>query len=138
MAQEVTRTIASGYDVDVTDHLDIVIGEWQDSTSLLTFMRGVVNEDGVVQSDADGNVLGGVLQLLQGEIGDVLKYLDTTLNIDLAAGVWLDYLGRRLGFPRPFVSDAGIVYFGFEGSGVGFDQAIMRSDIDELQIRDLS
>ena len=44
--------------------------------------------------------------------------------MDGAEGVWLDYIGRRLGFPRPRTDLTGITRFGFSGGdGVGFDQA---------------
>ena len=61
--------------------------------------------------------------LIDTEFVQVLKDLERMRNWDTAEGVWLDYIGRRLGFTRPTINVM-VTRFGFEGSsGVGFNQA---------------
>jgi len=42
--------------------------------------------------------------------------------VDTAEGVWLDYIGERLGMPRPFVTEVGD-RFGFSSYQQAYDQA---------------
>jgi len=45
-------------------------------------------------------------------------------SILTASGIWLDYIGERLRYPRPAIVVPGQEFFGFDGNGFGFDQAI--------------
>lgn len=57
--------------------------------------------------------------------------LQRMLNLDTAQGVWLDYLGERLGLPRPTDVSTDEV-FGFDEAGSAFDRARM-SDLRALE-----
>ena len=52
-----------------------------------------------------------------------LSDMEGRLRIETADGLWLDYIGERLGISRPATSLSNFAFFGFDGSGgVGFDQ----------------
>ena len=54
---------------------------------------------------------------------------NSCVQIDTAEGVWLDYLGTRLGLKRPATTDPALDdRFGFDMAGLGFDQAPFRGD----------
>ena len=58
-------------------------------------------------------------------------------SLDLAEGVFLDYLGQRLGLQRPIVDDiASLEFIGFSAEDVGFDQGPFRT-IDPLLGRNI-
>ena len=80
----------------------------------------------------------GLLDLIQTELVEPLAALEDQRNLDLAAGVFLDHIGSRLGRNRPNIGmTIETVFFGFEGSdGVGFDQAPFRSSLSELVARE--
>ncbi len=73
-------------------------------------------------------LLEGYLALFKAELIDQLDHLERQMSLDTAEGVWLDYIGERLGLPRPGKRvDLTIPqqYFGF-GSGTtrtSFDDA---------------
>ena len=53
--------------------------------------------------------------------------IERMLDIDEAEGVWLDYIGVRLGIRRPATTDpAQDERFGFDDAGQPFDQALFR------------
>ena len=63
-------------------------------------------------------------------IAAALNIRDKQLNVDDAEGVWLDFLGVRLGVRRPATTDPTMdPRFGFDMSGVGFDQEPFRGDV---------
>ena len=62
-------------------------------------------------------------------IAAVLNIRDKQLNVDEAEGVWLEFLGVRLGVRRPATTDSTMdPRFGFDMSGVGFDLEPFRGD----------
>ena len=63
------------------------------------------------------------IQAVQEEFIDALDALEVQRDVATATGVWLDYLGTRVGLKRPSVPDASANEFGFEGSGTGWDRA---------------
>ena len=68
-------------------------------------------------------LLRGMYGLIDTELVQALKDLERMRNWDTAEGVWLDYIGRRLGFTRPTINVM-VTRFGFSGGdGVGFNQA---------------
>ena len=89
----------------------ILIGQWQASPRL----RGIVVD--VLQPIIDDAIAArDAIQLMQ--------------HIDHAVGVWLDYLGTRLGIERPATTDpAQDDRFGFDMAGSPFDQAPFRGDV---------
>ena len=69
----------------------------------------------------------GVLEVVDRHLVRPLSELEAKGRIETADGVWLDYIGERLGITRPAVmgTEFSAGYFGFAGSeGVGFDQGI--------------
>ena len=71
------------------------------------------------------------LDIINEEICPALDKLREQLSIDTAVGVWLDYIGVRMGLPRPATSDpAQDVRFGFAGptQARGFDLAPFKGD----------
>jgi hypothetical protein len=64
-----------------------------------------------------------ILTIMQAQFLDILAQYTDKYSIDTADGVWLDYVGYRLGvFNRPSYENPG-EYFGFDDTGTGFDQA---------------
>ena len=62
-------------------------------------------------------------EVMDEELVKALRDLEEMRSWDTAQGVWLDYIGRRLGMTRPRIN-AVITRFGFDGGdGVGFNQA---------------
>ena len=71
------------------------------------------------------------IDIINQEICPALDKLQEQLSIDTAVGVWLDYIGVRMGLPRPATSDpAQDVRFGFAGptQARGFDLAPFKGD----------
>ena len=87
---------------------NILIGQWQSAPRL----RGIV--DDVLQPILDDAVAAAdQIQLMQ--------------DINQAVGVWLDYLGLRLGIDRPATTDPTLdERFGFDAAGQPFDIAPFR------------
>ncbi len=66
------------------------------------------------------------LDVLNEEIAIPVAQLQALQRIDDSEGVWLEYIGIRLGIVRPSISRSSalnIGAFGFDGAGVGFDQS---------------
>ena len=89
---------------------DILLGQWQQSPRL----RGVVAD---------------VLQPILADALAAADEIQRMQDIDQAVGVWLDYIGVRLGIERPATSDASMdTRWGFDLAGAGFDQHPFRGD----------
>ena len=68
-------------------------------------------------------LLRGMYELIDTEFVQALRDLERMRNWDTAEGVWLNYIGRRLGMERPSI-DTVVTRLGFDGGdGVGFNQA---------------
>lgn len=81
-------------------------------------------------------LLSQILSIMQAQFIDVIKQYTDKYSIDTADGVWLDYVGYRLGvFSRPSYENPG-EYFGFDDTGTGFDQAPFENDILLVPIND--
>ena len=89
---------------------DLVVGQWRDSPRLLSAIQAP----------------------LEAITADVLPALDRVAlmhEVEEAEGIWLDYLGRRVGLSRPATTDPSQDdRFGFDRAGVGFDQGPFRGD----------
>ena len=83
---------------------ELLVGQWQDSSTL---MAAVDAHLGAIRDD----------------VLPAFDTLDFMRNIDTAQGVWLDYLGSRVGLDRTTVASAAGNRFGFEGPGEGWDTA---------------
>ncbi len=73
------------------------------------------------------------LDVAHAEVENAMLKIQQNLNLTTAQGVWLDYLGNRLGVPRPAGTHTGPV-FGFDDAGVGFEQARIsdKADLEPL------
>lgn len=79
------------------------------------------------------NLLKGIGEIQQTYQVDVLsQYLDK-FNIDTATGIWLDYIGYRIGVTgRPQISVVQTDVFGFDDSGgATFDEAPFASENED-------
>ena len=89
-----------------------LISELDERRNLLDQWRGTKVDDLVTER----------LKYRHQHFGRVILYLYRVSNsIKNAEGVWLDYLGIRLGLPRPQV-EADRRVFGFAPQNVGFNQ----------------
>ena len=61
-------------------------------------------------------LIGGIITIVQEEIADPLFAMNRGLNPDESSGVLLDWIGLRLGLPRPSVASSAATYFGFDGT----------------------
>lgn len=68
--------------------------------------------DQYADSDKLLNILRALLRGMETEIFTALDLLDKYMNIEVAPGIWLDYIGERLAFPRPEIDEG--EYFGFQ------------------------
>ena len=65
-----------------------------------------------------------LVSAMQTHLHVAMANLERMRRIDTAEGVWLDYLGARIGVARPYATaTADDPRFGFEGSGKSFDAA---------------
>lgn len=69
----------------------------------------------------------------QVNLADVLNAILPQLDIYTATGVWLDFIGYKLGVPaRPAtLTDPDGPFFGFDDGGVGFDQAPFKPESED-------
>ena len=84
-----------------------------------------------------------IADILQVEVINPLLVMDRAINPDIARGVVLEWLGTRLGLPRPFIRDTDRPFLGFENTGAsepdrdpikrGFDQAPFYSRLAGLE-----
>ena len=93
-----------------TQYTDVLLGQWR----AVPRFRAVV----------------GLVQAIRDEGLAALDRLQLMLDVDEAEGVWLDYLGVRLGIRRPSTTDpTQDPRFGFDAAGVGFGQKPFRGSL---------
>ena len=95
----------------------------------------------VTQWATSGNLRGIIqayLDVLEEYIIAPLEYLETHRTIDGAEGVWLRYIGERLGLPIPSVDAPTNMVFGFATNNVGFDQGLIYDDEIVLEKQPIS
>ncbi len=103
--------------IDVHANAGLLIQQWQQAPR----MRALVDA-----------LLGVVDDHLVKPLGE----MEERLRIDIAEGVWLDFIGERLMLPRPATDIANFASFGFHGSdGVGFDQGPFSTVVEALSPR---
>ena len=86
------------------ERIALLISQWQGSGQIVRLLRGMY-------------------EVIDDELVLPIRRLEEMRSWDTAEGVWLDYIGRRLGFVRPTIN-AMVTRFGFDGGdGVGFNQA---------------
>ena len=111
-ADPVVTSLIDG--IDVRTNRDLLIQQWRE-TRLDDVMRERLAE-------------------VQTKVVEVLRYLEDAGSVETAQGVWLDYIGERLGIPRPFIPATGITWFGFDDAGATFGGASLRSDLAGLTV----
>ena len=90
--------------LNLDERLALLISQWQGSVQIEMLLRGMY-------------------EIIDTEFVQALRDLEEMRGWDTARGVWLDYIGKRLGFMRPSIN-AMVTRFGFDGGdGVGFNQA---------------
>ena len=81
-------------------------------------------------------LLDEILDVIQTSLADPIFAIHTQRIIDTATGIWLDYIGARLGLLRATTLFPDIEYFGFNRvRHVGFGQGPFFTDILALQER---
>lgn len=91
---------------DVTNNSDLLEGKPRGSVTLKTLID-LINA------------------IIQEHLIDPSCDIETQSSILTAPGVWLDYIGNKLKYPRPMIAEDDFsTWFGFDGNGVGFDQNI--------------
>lgn len=100
---------------------DLLISQWRFAPKMNT----------LVQTNID---------IVQEDVGDTLTQLERMFNVDTAEGVWLDYLGIRVGIYRPLLRvPANQSRFGWrtvsppgspQSPPYSFDQASFKGDIE--------
>ena len=93
--------------IDAAEKVQLLIGQWRAGagTGLSDFMREL-------------------LSIVDAELVQPLVQIEAGASLDTAEGIFLDYIGERLGFSRPTQDDTNIERFGYRDSGgKGFDQA---------------
>ena len=82
-------------------------------------------------------LIDGINSIIQTNLIDPACDIEKQASILTATGIWLDYIGERLKYPRPFITPGDFLWFGFDGNGKGFDQAnFTPSDGDKTPIGD--
>lgn len=69
------------------------------------------------------NLIDSINSIIQTNLIDPACDIEKQSSILTATGIWLDYIGDRLKYPRPLVAPDEFLWFGFDGNGFGFDQA---------------
>ena len=116
----VSLTVAAAFRppdrIDIEAIASLIVSQWGDANQLQALIRGL-------------------LDVVTQHFIDPLNKIDGHLRYTDAEGVWLDYLGQRLGCIRPEVPDTSFDRFGFDDAGVGFDQGPFHTEIDALAAR---
>ena len=76
-------------------------------------------------------LIDGVNEVIRDGIILPADVVESQFSVLTAAGVWLDWIGERVGLPRPYVNIGDIDAFGFDDNGVGFDQGPFTSSAQE-------
>lgn len=97
---------------DVLDNSDFLEGKPRGSVTLKTLIDSI---NSVIQTD-----------LVQPACD-----IEKQSSILTATGIWLDYIGERLKYPRlRLAEDDSTLWFGFDGHGFGFDQQVFSPGVD--------
>lgn len=89
---------------DVTNNSDLLEGKPRGSVTLKT-------------------LIDSINSIIQTNLIDPACDIEKQSSILTATGIWLDYIGERLKYPRPLIAADNFLWFGFDGNGFGFDQA---------------
>lgn len=68
-------------------------------------------------------IVDGINGIIQDNLVDAADNIEKQISILTATGIWLDYIGSKIDYKRPRIAADDARWFGFDDSGVGFDQA---------------
>jgi len=88
---------------NITNNSDLLEGKPRGSTTLRTLIDSI---NSIIQT----NLIRPACDI------------EKQSSILTATGIWLDYIGDRLKYPRPLIAPDDFLWFGFDGNGFGFDQ----------------
>jgi len=78
---------------------------------------------GKARGDAQIKLLiDGINDLIQAKLIDAAEALELNASVLTAEGEWLDLIGAKINFPRPYFPPDQFTTFGFDDNGLGFDQ----------------
>lgn len=103
-------------EIDIASRIDLLIPQWTNATRMQALARNLI---GIVQT----------------EIVDPLLVIERAMNPDESEGILLDWIGERIGMPRPFVRSSDAEYFGFEGTGTDAGEPWESAPYYSLQAR---
>ena len=88
----------------------------------------VSNNSDLLEGKPRGSVIlktliDSINSIIQTNLIDPACDIEKQSSILTATGIWLDYIGDRLKYPRPLIAPDEFLWFGFDGNGLGFDQA---------------
>lgn len=83
------------------------------------------NSDKLIAQDKRGNIktlLDGINEVIQRLLLTPACKLQEQMDVDLAVGQFLDYIGARINQIRSQIAADNVSFFGFQGNGLGWDQ----------------
>lgn len=98
--------------------VDELVKTEADVTSNSDFLEGKPRQSAQLKDICDR-----INAIIQDDLVQPALDVERMANILTAEGVWLDYWGSRLKYPRPQIGVTDANWFGFDGNGLGFDQA---------------
>ena len=84
-------------DIDIAARIGLLIPQWTNAARMQALARGLIG-------------------LVHREIVAPLLVLERAMNPDESEGILLDWLGQRIGMPRPFVRSSDAEYWGLLGT----------------------
>ena len=84
-------------DIDIASRIELLIPQYANAARMQALSRRLI-------------------KLAQDEIVTPLLALERAMNPDESSGILLDWIGERIGMPRPFVRSSDAEYFGFRGT----------------------
>ena len=103
--------------IDATANAELLIQQWRRVPRMQALMEAL-------------------LEVVDVHLVKPLADMERMTMIGTAEGVWLDYIGERLGVARPATDLGNFSFFGFQGSGgVGFDQGLLATVTESLSPR---
>ena len=94
--------------IDAVEHIAVLLSKWGPQTGTYRLARELS-------------------ALAQTELIAAQQDLEQMANVETARGVWLDHIGERLGFPRPYVDDSTGKLSFVGGGDLGFDRGRLYS-----------
>lgn len=96
----------------------------------------VSNNSNLLEGKPRGSVtlktlIDSINSIIQTDLVQPACDIEKQSSILTATGIWLDYIGDRLKYPRlKIAEDDSTLWFGFDGHGFGFDQQVFTPGVD--------